>query len=127
MSDLRACLADALREHEPFRINVDGGWIGCSCDGGFSRFTAAAHRSHLADVLLSLPGIAIVELPEPTGSEPATEDENGFVEWEYPHGAVQVFDGGVIGWGRWHFEDATKLREAASALLAAANAAEGNP
>lgn len=123
MADLRARLAEVLQEHRS--MSGYGGGVICTARGCTWKWSPSGSiEQHQTDVLLSLPGIAIVELPEPTGSEPATEDENGFVEWEYPQGVVQVFDGGVIGWGRWHFEDATKLREAASALLAAANAAE---
>jgi hypothetical protein len=47
--DIRARLADALRAHQH-----------CDCE-------QPAHKSlHQADVLLSLPGIAIVELPSAT-------------------------------------------------------------
>ncbi len=69
-------------------------------------------------------GYAVIALPEPTGSKDGDDDENGFVEWDYPHGSVQVFDDGVIGWHQWHFEDPSKLHAAAAALIAAAHRAE---
>lgn len=73
MSDLRARLADALREHylwDEFN-NTDGRRARCRCDltnpsitngvpdGGWMPFEDYA--THVADVLLSLPGIAIVD------------------------------------------------------------------
>lgn len=67
----------------------------------------------------------VIELPEPDCVLPATEDENGYVEWNYPHGHVAVTDDGTIMWGQWHFDDAGKLRQAVACLLAAAAKAEG--
>ena len=65
-----------------------------------------------------------VELPEPTWSQPATDDENGHVEWPYPHGSVAVSDDGTIMWGQWHITDPQKLIDAGSALIAAAEHAK---
>lgn len=99
----------------------------CSCGEHLESPSDASHARHLADLqrdALRAAGFAVIALPEPTGREIGTEDENGFVEWTYPHGTVQVFDDGIIGWHRWHFDDPSKLRSAAAALLAAAAAAE---
>lgn len=63
---------------------------------------------------------AIIELPEPDYYQAASIDENGYVEWNYPHGSVAVTDDGTVMWGMWHFTDASRLRRAAAALLAAA-------
>jgi hypothetical protein len=50
MSDLRARITDTLRKHS---------WDCDTCN-----HDERSHELHLADVLLSLPGIAIVEVPE---------------------------------------------------------------
>jgi hypothetical protein len=50
MTDLRARLADTLREHS---------WDCDTCN-----HDERSHELHLAEVLLSLPGVAIVEVPE---------------------------------------------------------------
>lgn len=68
---------------------------------------------------------AIIELPEPDYYQAASIDENGYVEWNYPHGSVAVTDDGTVMWGMWHFTDASRLRRAAAALLAAAQKADG--
>ncbi|WNO28686.1 hypothetical protein SEA_MADKILLAH_102 [Mycobacterium phage MadKillah] len=74
MSDeLRDVLTEALKAHKPtmkrishprrqgFLLNLDA-CIGCEWteqDGG-------DHDSHVADVIASLPGVAVIQLPEPT-------------------------------------------------------------
>lgn len=80
--------------------------------------------SHAILEALRSSGYAVIALPEPTGSKDGDDYENGFVEWDYPHGSVHVFDDGVIGWHQWHFDDPSKLRAAAAALLAAAHRSE---
>ena len=79
-----------------------------------------------ADWILAIPGIAVVELPEPDHHEPATEYTNGYVEWRYPHGSIATTDDGTIMWESWHITDPSKVRAAAAALLAAADRAEGS-
>jgi hypothetical protein len=58
VSDIRARLADALRKHNPAICHgqhyLEASW------SQMERIWA----QHVADVLLSLPGIAIVELPD---------------------------------------------------------------
>lgn len=69
MTDLRARLVDAVREHRAV-IKHGRYWTascaGCSWIGtepfGFRASAQDAHEGHMADVLLSLPGIAIVEV-----------------------------------------------------------------
>lgn len=51
MSDIRIRLADALRQHS---MLDDRDWQKCECG-------AANYPEHVADVLLSLPGIYIVD------------------------------------------------------------------
>lgn len=110
VADVRARLADALLKHRGFPAHCVCGWK--STDGWKS--TSEKHEHHLADVLLSLPGIAIVALPE--------ADEEG--EW---------LNGDLVASARNRLRlyglDDSRLsssegREIAAALLAAANAAE---
>lgn len=89
---------------------------------GFSSVRGWA--AHVAEAILAIPGIAVVELPEPDHHEPATEDTNGYVEWRYPHGSIATTDDGTIMWERWHITNPSKVRAAAAALLAAADHAE---
>lgn len=51
MSDLKAALAEALREH-------------LTCDCGEWAENMDETVAHLADVLLALPGVAVTQLPE---------------------------------------------------------------
>lgn len=69
---------------------------------------------------------ATVELPEPSWKKDATDDENGAVSWEYPDGEVVVYEDGNYEWQALgiHSDDPSRLREAAAALLAAAEASE---
>jgi hypothetical protein len=88
VTDIRARLADALR--------------------GTDRYLSGSDPDQLADVLLSLPGIAIVELPEPNTIAVAAGD---LVEFRIVGGDSVLYqpDG---------------ARRVAAALLAAADAAE---
>jgi hypothetical protein len=89
MSDIRARIADALRENDLGRYAVD-----------------------IVDVLLSLPGIAIIELPTVAHKGPNDTDASAF------RGAAERLDGGYSPGG-------SNVKRAISQLLrAAANAAE---
>lgn len=118
MSDLRARLADALQE--PILREM---WLIDDPDQGWAE--------RVADVLLSLPGIAIVELPVPDstryeGDEHAPMDRMAWgtgskfavSHWEYPEVQIayddEPFEPISIRHARWF----------AAALLAAANAAD---
>ncbi|MGV8064588.1 hypothetical protein PJP13_24295 [Mycobacterium kansasii] len=59
MSDVRAKLAEALRGHQRNPYGQHDGWWECSCSADEPHTP-----EHLADVLLSLEGVAIVALPE---------------------------------------------------------------
>jgi hypothetical protein len=110
VSDIRTRLADALREY----------WL------------AEESPESLADVLLSAPGIAIVELPEPDstryeGDEHEPEDRLCWLPGD--DFEVSVWNQGEIqregfGWGDLEPLSSTEARTVAATLLAAANAAE---
>lgn len=67
-----------------------------------------------------------VELPKQTYSVAATDDENGYKGWEYPDGEIIVYDDGAFEWRSYGINhgDPSRLRDAAAALLAAAEASE---
>ncbi|AFA45093.1 hypothetical protein FDI13_gp085 [Mycobacterium phage Spartacus] len=78
--------------------------------------------AYLVDRLLSLPGVAVIQLPEPDHVVSGDEFENG--RKDYALGDVSVFDDGEIHlFGAvWKLSDVDHL---AAALLAAAAVAEG--
>lgn len=129
-AQIRAAVAEALVDDLPqagFEVvkpelgKLSAGWL------AESQRHPEATRKFALDLINATPDGAryvVVELPELDSAESATEDCNGYAEWNYPHGSVQVFDDGTIGWGAWHLHDPQKLRAAAAALLAAAVAAE---
>lgn len=123
--DLRARLADALRNH---RSSSCGNW-----ECGNWRWTYGfGWDDHLIDVLLSLDGIAIVELP-PADSTRYEGDEHEPMDrlcWMPGDDfEVSVWGRGEIqhcgyGWGDLEPFSVAQARTIASALLAAADAAE---
>lgn len=111
MTDIRAQLSDALRDHRFERWSPES-FSRCACGQRFE-WPRSDHPEHLADVLLSLPGIAIVELPVGVGW--AAEDWSAKpLQRDRPFIRVGVESP--------LFPDGA--REFAAALLAAANAAE---
>lgn len=103
MTDIRTRLADALQEainNVPVGVPDATDW-----------------PSHIADVLLSLPGIAILELPE-------VDLERGFIT-EPGMWSINLTERKTsMAVGRDRQWSPTDLREFAAALLATANAAE---
>ncbi|AIM49950.1 hypothetical protein AVT17_gp073 [Mycobacterium phage Ariel] len=127
--ELRAVLTEAIKAHKPttkrinhprrqeFLLNLDA-CMGCEWteqDGG-------DHDSHVADVIASLPGVAVIQLPEPD------VDECG--NTTFADGTVVTFKD---GWTQLRLEDIGRddcydwdddqLRDFGAALLAAAAAA----
>jgi hypothetical protein len=118
VNDIRQRLADALREHLL--------WPGthCRCDhqldgSGGPGERRSRYQTHLAEVLLSLPGIAIVELPDRLPGY--TEGE--MPRWETAEIVVQTDH---HDWVRLNSEalEPWEARALAVRLLAAANAVE---
>jgi hypothetical protein len=112
MTDIRTRLADALKEHRSISRHTG---VYCTCDG-WKWSPQVDWFQHLADVLLSLPGIAIVELPDKS-------DEDGYFITFHPDVSVAVPEG-RIDWLDGSERSAFEARKLAAALLAAANAAE---
>jgi hypothetical protein len=124
VTDVRQCLTDALRDQWAPSTVV----YGTDEPVGFNSSTDWAR--HVADVLLSLPGIAIIELPGADstryeGDEHEHEDRLAWIcdpfavsHWNYP--GVQIYYEGES------FEPISiaYARTFAAAILAAANAAE---
>ncbi|APQ42413.1 hypothetical protein PBI_BLUE_60 [Mycobacterium phage Blue] len=130
-NELRDVLTEALKAHKPtmkrishprrqgFLLNLDA-CIGCEWteqDGG-------DHDSHVADVIASLPGVAVIQLPEVDrgwATRNAWTVDESYVVAETDVGVVLEGDDTVTA---LRVETATRL---AAALLAAAAAvvAEG--
>jgi hypothetical protein len=103
MTDLRTRLAAELGKHGPIPCGR------CRCG---SLDTSLFHR---ADALLSLPGIAIIELPEADRGEWATK------EW-----SILLPENGLLPARVFSPIQVTSAPALAAALLAAANAADAN-
>ncbi|ADA83791.1 hypothetical protein CL86_gp069 [Mycobacterium phage SkiPole] len=120
--ELRAVLTEALAGHQP--ENYGFNCSGCDWEPANPAVTDAAEfAAHQLDALDTAPGVAVIQLPEPYFVHSATDDVNGYADWEYPHGSIATTDDGTIMWGKWHITDPEKVRAAAAALLAAAAAA----
>ena len=128
MSDVRARLAEALRGHQRNPYGQHDGWWECSCSADEPHTP-----EHLADVLLSLEGVAIVELPTRVGSRWPVDDEDDFavstVELVRASDAFAAtprrHPGCKVEWGSVELNLCTRdARALAAALLAAAAAAE---
>jgi hypothetical protein len=101
MSDLRARIADAL----------------CAFLADYNN-TGVVHLTEGVDRLLSLPGIAIVELPD------AQQDNEFYQIWFTKCGNVLISkDQNKLIFKEWH-RTPSDLRTLAAALLAAADSAE---
>ena len=94
--------------------NYDAGREECGC----GRQGSATYREHLADAILAIPGIAVVELPEPAG---AVRCWPALVGGE-PESVYQAGDEIVVSGGLRVYAD--EARDLAAALLAAADYAE---
>lgn len=129
MSDVRARLAAALRGHQRNPYGQHDGWWECSCS------TDEPHTpEHLADVLLSLEGVAIVALPEPeaTGSGQGGEFDAWWGRYpdNDPHHAPRWAgydvwaEHGKVHTSAIHEHTPDQARALAAVLLAAADAAK---
>lgn len=109
MSDLRARIAEALRK------------LDYETTGGDLASRSMMSFEHWADTVLSLPGVAVVELPEamPRG-QTEWPDDAAFRVGE--RSVVRVF-GKAVRWGDSKYP-AGHARALAAALLAAADAAD---
>ncbi|AKQ06983.1 hypothetical protein PBI_OVECHKIN_81 [Mycobacterium phage Ovechkin] len=129
--ELRAVLTEAQRASILSRAAAALQEAEHQSGGGFLGYRALAEAALdvTLDALASLPGVAVIQLPEPSWTKPEEDDENGAAAWEYPDGEIVVYDDGDYEWRGLgiNSDDADRLREGAAALLAAAAAvvAEG--
>ena len=119
MSDVRAKLAEALRGHQRNPYGQHDGWWECSCS------TDEPHTpEHLADVLLSLEGVAIAALPERLthrdGHSWKADGDSVYFDTSDNHVAAVVLDSSA---GEAQLVYPKNARAFAAALLAAAEAA----
>jgi hypothetical protein len=112
MSDVRARIANALAAHA-------SGEDGCIC-GEDDHLAFDYWARHVADVLLSLPGIAVVELPEPEPESQQWCNDAWFVDVDGDIDSTRPIWASMM---RSRLS-ASGARRFATALLAAANAAE---
>jgi hypothetical protein len=123
--NLREKLRSEVRRHRFMVTGCSDQPMCCSCQEGccdgqgwMLTMTPDEHLDHIADAILALPGIAVVELPEPSGAVrcwPALV--GGEPESVYRAGDEVVVSGGL----RLYVDEA---RDLAAALLAAADYAE---
>jgi hypothetical protein len=119
-TELRKLLESLLYEHqEDACSNLDTGNDECRCGKQGSQ----SWREHFTSVLLSLPGIAIVQLPEPDHT-----DDRGW-QWWAAKGKWDSYDicaqsGGGVVEHRVRSYGTAKARSLAAALLAAAAEAD---
>lgn len=128
MTNLRARIKVALLEHYPLGKSREE-WVCGACYADFHNFRY--FEDHIADVLLSLPGIAIVEEPKPDGAVWRIDDdfEVSTIELAYASEAFSSsptrHPGCKIEWGSLELNLVSQeARALAAALLAAADAAE---
>jgi len=127
--ELRAVLTEAIKAHKPttkrinhprrqeFLLNLDA-CMGCEWteqDGG-------DHDSHVADVIASLPGVAVIQLPEPDA-----DHGDGIAFWTAQE--VGVADGMVVArfdpGNEAIYYEPSEAWETVAALAAAAVVATG--
>ncbi|UVK60613.1 hypothetical protein SEA_PETERSON_65 [Mycobacterium phage Peterson] len=65
--ELRAVLTEALAAHEVLSLDAspEGYVIECACGWYYTR---EDHAKHQAEIIVSLPGVAVIQLPEPTST-----------------------------------------------------------
>lgn len=118
-----------MTAHDPALVETVAEAIGVADDYIWGLLTPDEQEPHfiraraVLDAITTSPRHALIELPEPDYAEPANEDVNGFVEWQYPHGSICTTDDGTIMWGQWHIHEPETVEYAASCLLAAARKA----
>ncbi|AAN08009.1 hypothetical protein PBI_CHE9D_91 [Mycobacterium phage Che9d] len=134
--ELRAVLTEALAKHRRYAIKVidrhqeEDGYdyrVDCRCGLSFTAKTGPAavqaQEYHAVEALLSLPGVAVIQLPEATYAEypdewsSSTAPEDEWDTWVDGRGNIQVRTQG--------YATADGARNLAAALLAAAVVAEG--
>ncbi|OBK49411.1 hypothetical protein A5656_28410 [Mycobacterium gordonae] len=126
---VRAKLTEALRDQHAMAYDAAMYYCDCGMATGGYRVWA----DHMVDVLLSLEGVAIVELPTRVGSRWPVDDEDDFavstVELVRASDAFAAtprrHPGCKVEWGSVELNLCTRdARALAAALLAAAAAAE---
>ncbi|UVK60627.1 hypothetical protein SEA_PETERSON_79 [Mycobacterium phage Peterson] len=68
--ELRAVLTEAQSEHRPVWAERIGMLVMCKCGHGrdIAGYDEDSHEAHVADAIASLPGVAVIQLPEATHS-----------------------------------------------------------
>lgn len=130
MSDVRAKLAEALRDQHAMAYDDDAAMYYCDC--GMATGDYRVWADHMVDVLLSLEGVAIVALPPPDSTRYEGDEHEPQDRLCWGPGddfEVSVWDRGEVqrhgyGWGDLEPLSVNEARTIASWLLAAVHAAE---
>ena len=134
MPDLRAQIADALAGHDHWDYAGD---LQCRCGESFygdgdGDKKAQEWGAHAADVVLALPGVAVVGLPEQmTDRSNVADSVKDRPMWEVGGAWTSLasvggidFETTAVHGGYGTLETPDEARALAAALLAAANSAE---
>ena len=132
MPDLKTVLTETLDQHIGYLYGDTtatsatdgqvGGCTGCDWRGG-----GADHTAHLADVLLSLPGVAVTQLPEPSHAGTVSTSFRHVTYWHSVHqvrGEKRLIT--VDDPGRCMSADEARVLAADLLAAAAALSVEGN-
>lgn len=125
---LRDRISQIQAEHIDGQLtNYDAGREECGCGHQGN----ATYREHLADAILAIPGVAVVELPEQmVDREEVPEAIRHQSMWEREYAWATIQDDGLIyfengsGGSGYGTVNAAEARDLAAALLAAADFAE---
>lgn len=130
MPDLKTVLTETLDQHIGYLYGDTtatsatdgqvGGCTGCDWRGG-----GADHTAHLADVLLSLPGVAVTQLPDATHTNAVSTSYGWVTAWNratQTRGEERLI---TIDGANSRCMNAREAREMAANLLAAVVLSEG--
>lgn len=124
VTGVKAVLTEAIASHAVKTLETypTGDVIDCVCGWWYE---PGDHAVHVAEVLAALPGVAVIQLPEPATLTPAYEDDVTHA-WEWDGDSFLALGGDGIAGGTHlldsrHVEDLLPL---AAAILAAARVYE---
>lgn len=98
MSDGKVALAEAIRKHKPTSKRINHTWRKGlllnipACKGCDWAVEDGDHDAHVAEVLAALPGVAVIQLPQPEDASGDVSDFCGGDVWCTPgSGRVRIY------------------------------------